>query len=254
MTLETQSPPGAAARAAPAVRTDVVAVIPAYQCAATVGEVVAGTLRHLGRVVVCDDGSTDGTGDVARAAGARVVANEENRGKGHALTRAASVALSGEAGAGRPAALALVDGDGQHDPDDLPGLLAVWDEGRWDLLVGARLKEKEAIPPHRYWTNTIGSKLLSWITGVGLEDSQSGYRLISADLFEELGLASTGYAIESEMLIKAARRGARIGHAPVRTIYHDRVPSFYRPVTDTVRITAASVYHRMVDDRRGRRG
>lgn len=246
----------------PASRDDIVAVIPAYQCAATVGEVVEGTLCHVRRVVVCDDGSTDGTGDVAREAGALVVTNPRNRGKGHALGRCFQVALMPWDGADAapegpvlhpaPTALALLDGDGQHDPHDLVSLLAVWDQGIWDLLVGARLADREAVPAHRYWTNTIGSRLLSSITGVSLEDSQSGYRVIRADLLRSLGLRSTGYAVESEMLIKAARSGARIGHARVKTIYHDRVPSFYRPVTDTVRITLASVYHRLIDDRRRR--
>ena len=114
-------------------------------------------------------------------------------------------------------------------------------------MVGGRLKERALIPPHRYWTNTIGTKLLSLVTGVTLEDSQSGYRVIAVDLLERMNLRSDGYAIESEMLIKAARRGARIGQVVIKTIYHDRVPSFYRPVRDTVAITLASAYHRLFD-------
>jgi glycosyltransferase involved in cell wall biosynthesis len=224
-------------------RQDVVAVIPAYQCAVTIGEVVAGVLRHLARVVVVDDGSTDGTGEVAAAAGAEVIRNPRNRGKGHALRRGFTAVLTGP----RPAALAMLDGDGQHDPDDLPVLLAAWDEGAYDLIVGGRLKDRSLIPPHRYWTNTIGTRLLSIITGVALEDSQSGYRLIAAGLLERLDLRSDGYAIESEMLIKSARRDARLGQVRIQTIYHDRVPSFYRPVRDTVAITLASAYHRLFD-------
>jgi glycosyltransferase involved in cell wall biosynthesis len=228
-------------------RQDVVGVIPAYQCAATVGEVVEGTLRHLGRVIVVDDGSTDASGRVAREAGAEVLRHDRNRGKGAAL-RTAFAHLFDERrrGAGPDlAAVALLDGDGQHDPDDLTGMLAAWDSGAWDLIVGGRLKERALIPPHRYWTNTIGTKLLSIITGVKLGDSQSGYRLVDIGLLERMDLRSRGYAIESEMLIKAARRKARIGEVVIRTIYHDRVPSFYRPLRDTVAITLASIYHRL---------
>jgi len=230
-------------------RQDVVAVIPAYQCAVTVGDVVEGVLRHLARVVVVDDGSTDGTGAAAAAAGAEVIRNPRNRGKGHALRRGFTVVLDRRA-AGELAAVeavAMLDGDGQHDPADLPVLLAAWDEGRYDLVVGGRLKDRALIPSHRYWTNRIGTGLLSLITGVALEDSQSGYRLIAAGLLERLDLRSDGYAIESEMLIKAARRGARLGQVRIQTIYHDRVPSFYRPVRDTVAITLASIYHRLTD-------
>jgi glycosyltransferase involved in cell wall biosynthesis len=229
----------------------VVAVIPAYQCAVTIGEVVEGTLAHVARVVVVDDGSTDGTGAAAEAAGAEVVTNPMNRGKGNALRRGFDhlVHRMAEAPAGGPAiqAVALLDGDGQHDPDDLPVLLAAWDEGCYGLVVGGRLKARADIPPHRYWTNTIGTKLLSWVTGVVLEDSQSGYRVLSMDLLRRMNLRSDGYAIESEMLIKAARRRAKIGQVVIRTIYHDRVPSFYRPVRDTVYITLASAYHRLFD-------
>jgi len=230
-------------------RRDVVGVIPAYQCSATVGEVVAGTRRYLARVLVVDDGSTDPSGEVARRAGAEVLRHDHNRGKGAAL-RTAFTHLTEERAAGKApelAAIAMLDGDGQHDPDDLPGLLAAWDSGAWDLIVGGRLKDRALIPPHRYWTNTIGTKLLSIITGVALGDSQSGYRLVDVGLLERMDLRSRGYAIESEMLIKAARRGARIGQVKIKTIYHDRVPSFYRPLRDTVAITAASIYHRLFD-------
>lgn len=230
-------------------RHDVVAVIPAYQCAVTIGEVVEGVLRHVSRVVVVDDGSTDGTGAAAAEAGAIVVRNPRNRGKGHALRRGFDEVLDRKA-AGRMAeveAVAMLDGDGQHDPADLPVLLAAWDETAYDLVVGGRLKDRAAIPGHRYWTNRIGTGLLSIVTGIALEDSQSGYRMISLDLLRRLDLRSDGFAIESEMLIKAARRGARIGQVTIRTIYHDRVPSFYRPVRDTVAITLSSAYHRLFD-------
>ncbi len=231
------------------MRRDLIAVIPAYQCAATVGEVVEGTRRHLERVVVVDDGSTDASGEEARRAGAEVLRHERNRGKGAALRTAFDQLLDERRRGREPAlrAIVMLDGDGQHDPEDLPALLAAWDTGSWDLIVGGRLGDRAAIPPHRYWTNTIGTRLLSWVTGVTLADSQSGYRVIEADLLERMGLVSDGYAIESEMLIKAAHRGARIGQVKVRTIYHDRVPSFYRPVRDTVAITLASGYHRLFD-------
>jgi len=227
-------------------RSDIVAVIPAYQCARTLGPVVAGVRRHLDRVLVIDDGSLDDSSRVATEAGARVIRLATNRGKGEALRLGIAEAL--ESG---PQALALLDADAQHDPADLPRFLDEWDRGRPDLIIGARLADSAAIPAVRYWTNYIGSRILSWMTGYELEDSQSGYRLLAADAARALNLVSKGYAVESEMLIKCARLGCRVAHVPVRTIYND-AGSHFRPVLDTFRISCASIYFKVFDDLGGR--
>jgi glycosyltransferase involved in cell wall biosynthesis len=223
-------------------RADVFAVIPAFQAEATIGAVVAGVRQRLDRVVVVDDGSSDGTGDAARVAGATVERLEANRGKGTALRRGIELALALE-----PRALLLLDADGQHDPGDIEAFLAAWDARHADLIIGARLADPGSIPPARYWTNYIGSRILSWMCGLELEDSQSGYRLLAAPLARTLGLESEGYAVESEMLIKAARSGATIEHVRVRTIYND-AGSHFRPLRDTFRISCASIYFKVFDD------
>jgi glycosyltransferase involved in cell wall biosynthesis len=225
------------------MRADIVAVIPAYQCEASIGSVVTGVRRHLERVLVVDDGSSDGTAAAAAAAGATVERLAENRGKGCALLRGIEIALAGD-----PAAVLLLDGDGQHDPAEVPAFLTAWDSGAADLVVGSRMGDSEVIPRARYWTNRIGSRILSWMTGWEIEDSQSGYRLLAADLLRRLPLAARGYAVESEMLIKAAHRGARLAQVPIRTIYEGG-PSHYRPVLDTVRISLWSVYWKGFDQR-----
>lgn len=222
-------------------RRDVVGVIPAFQCASTVGAVVRGLRMLLAEVVVVDDGSTDATAAAAEAAGAAVVRLERNQGKGVALRTGIQRAL--EQGA---EALALLDADGQHDPTDLPALLAVWDARRPDLVVGSRLHDPRHFPPARFWTNYIGSLILSRMTGFELEDSQSGYRLLAGELARRLDLRSHGYAIESEMLIKAARAGARLEHVRVRAIYNG-AGSHYQPIRDTVRISCAAIYYKVFD-------
>jgi glycosyltransferase involved in cell wall biosynthesis len=219
-----------------------VAAIPALNCAATIGEVVAGCLRHLDAVVVVDDGSDDGTAAEATAAGAQVEVLAANRGKGFALRRGIALALAHE-----PAAVAMLDADGQHDPADLPALIAAWERGEGELVVGSRMGDSEVIPPSRYWTNYIGSRILSWMTGQELEDSQCGFRIASAELLRRLRLTADGFAIESEMLLKAARLGARVGGAPVKTIY-DGACSNFRPLVDTVRISCASIYYKVFDE------
>lgn len=114
-------------------------------------------------------------------------------------------------------------------------------------MVGARLADPERIPGARYWTNYIGSRILSWMTGFELEDSQSGYRLLGADLARRLRLVSDGFAIESEMLIEAARARARLVHVRVRTIYNDQ-GSHFRPVLDTVHISCSAIYFKVFHD------
>jgi glycosyltransferase involved in cell wall biosynthesis len=223
-------------------RADVCAVIPAYQCVATVGAVVAGVRRHLDRVVVISDGSIDGTAAAARQAGAEVIELAENHGKGFALRRGIVRALEWSSDA-----ILLLDADGQHDPEDLPAFIAAWDAERPDLVVGCRLEDRDGIPGARFWTNYIGSRVLSWMTGRELSDSQSGYRLLSARLARRLRLVSDGYAVESEMLIKAAQAGAEVAHVRVRTIYNGG-ESHFRPVFDTVRISCASIYFKVFDD------
>jgi glycosyltransferase involved in cell wall biosynthesis len=222
-------------------RSDVVAVVPAFECERTVGAVVRGLADQLARVVVVDDGSADATAAEASAAGAEVVRHERNRGKGAALGTGIERALDAAC-----EALVLLDADGQHDPADLPGLLAAWDARRPDLVVGARLHDAARIPPVRYWTNYIGSLILSRMTGYELEDSQSGYRLVAASLARRLALTSAGYAVESEMLIKASRLGAKLEHVRVRTIYNG-AGSHFQPLRDTVRISCASIYFKVFD-------
>jgi glycosyltransferase involved in cell wall biosynthesis len=223
-------------------RSDVVAVLPAFECERTVGALVRGLATQLERVLVVDDGSGDATAAEAAAAGAEVVRHERNRGKGAALATGFARALAAPC-----AALALLDADGQHDPADLPRLLAAWDARRPDLVIGARLHDARRIPPARYWTNYIGSRILSRMTGFELEDSQSGYRLLSAGLARRLALRSSGYAVESEMLIKAAALGARVEHVKIRTIYNG-AGSHFQPVRDTFRISCASVYFKVFGD------
>lgn len=223
-------------------REEIVGVIPAFDCGQTIGAVVAGVRRHLAEVVVVSDGSRDDTAAAARAAGARVEILPENRGKGFALRRGIDLALTL-----RPRALLLLDGDGQHDPADIPAMVSAWETGSADLVVGARLQDAKRIPPARYWTNYIGTRILTWMSELELEDSQSGYRLLSADLAQRLRLRSDGYAVETEMLIKAGRAGARLRHVAVRTIYNDE-QSHFRPLLDTLRIALAAIQFKVEDD------
>ena len=216
-----------------------VVLVPAFRCVKTVGAVVARLREVVDGVLVVDDGSEDGTGDTARAAGARVLVRPVNGGKGSALRDGLAVLLA------EPVThVAFVDADGQHDPDDLPALLAAAKSGA-DFVVGSRLKDASRIPRKNYWANTIGDKVLGRMTGLPVEDGQSGYRVIAADLLRGLNLRAERYSIENEILIKAAPRVRRFAAVRVKTIYGAR--SHYRPFRDTWITSWLSVYYKTLD-------
>lgn len=214
---------------------DVAVVIPARQESASVGEVIRGVLRHAGprvaHVIVVDDGSTDGTGDVASAAGAGlVVRHSESQGKGAALRSGFKAALA--LGAGW---VVTLDADGQHDPSEIIRLVSEARRRHLDLLVGWR-RDRLRLSP---WLNLVTNWAMSWIvasvSGGCLRDSQCGFRVHSADLLRAVHLQRTGFDLETEIILKARRLGARIGQSPVRTIYaHDR-RSWIRPAGDALR-------------------
>lgn len=205
----------------------VCAVIPAYNEAATIGEVVRRALGQVGTVLVVDDGSRDGTGDAARAAGAEVLVHDPNRGKGASLRDGFDWACA----RGFDAAVAL-DADGQHLPEEIGRFVAV--AGQADLAVGNRMAERADMPFVRWQTNRIMSGIVSWLAGARIPDSQCGFRLVSAEAWQRLDIQTSNFDFESEMLVSAGRKGLRIVAVPISTVYAGE-QSKINPVTDTVR-------------------
>ena len=193
---------------------DVIAVIPAYQAAPTLDAVVRATAEHL-PVLVVDDGSTDETSTVAQAAGAEVLRQPANQGKGAALRRGFKRALD----SGVSAVLTL-DADGQHDPACAPDFLQAWRGNGAPLIIGRR--DFGQMPLTRRLANNLGTLTFSWAVGRHIEDNQSGYRLIAQPLLRHL-LASSedGFEFEVEMITDAIRAGLAIDWVPIPTIYDD---------------------------------
>ncbi len=216
-----------------------VGLVPAYQAGETVGAVARGARRFLPRVLVVDDGSTDGTAERAAEAGAEILRLSANHGKGSALRAGLSRLLESDV-----THVAFLDADGQHDPEDLPKLLWAARQGE-DFVIGSRMAFAGPIPAVRYKTNEIGSRILSRMTGLEVEDSQSGYRVVAARVLRGLRLNARGYAIETEMLLKAAPRVRRFRHVPVRVLYGG--PSHYRPFRDTWKISWGAVYYKVFE-------
>jgi glycosyltransferase involved in cell wall biosynthesis len=196
----------------PEDRARVVALIPAYQEAARVATVVGRALAHL-PVVVVDDGSTDGTAALAEAAGATVLRQMPNAGKGAALRTGFRWAIDN----GFEGILTL-DADGQHEPAEIPSFLAAWRSDASDLVVGKR--NFRAMPPIRRLSNVVGGWAMSWAVGRPIPDNQSGFRLLSRRLAEAmLSSEESGFEFEVEMITRCIRAEWPIAWVPIRTIY-----------------------------------
>jgi glycosyltransferase involved in cell wall biosynthesis len=174
-------------------------------------------------VLVVDDGSTDETARVAEAAGARVMRQTPNQGKGAALRNGFRNALT----EGCDAVITL-DADGQHDPAEIPAFLAEYARTGAELIIGAR--NFSEMPAVRRLSNTLGRRAFSWAMGEEIRDNQSGYRLIHRRLIEAtLESGESGFEFEVEMIATCIERGYGLGWVPIRTIY-EGAGSHIRPL------------------------
>ncbi|WP_018873677.1 glycosyltransferase family 2 protein [Thioalkalivibrio sp. ALJ16] len=226
--------------------SEIVALIPAHNEAATIEAVIAGA--RVDRVIVIDDGSDDATASLAKRQ-AEVLRQGCNQGKAAALWAGMQHALTSGA-----SAVVTLDADGQHDTTEIPALLAAWRETPDRLILGARLKGREHTPPLRLFGNRMADFWIAWASGQPLQDSQSGFRLYPAALLRQLDLPhhrGRSFVFESEVLIAAERLGFPVRVVPVRCIYpENHRPSHYRPTADTLRIIAMVAGHLL---RRGMR-
>jgi glycosyltransferase involved in cell wall biosynthesis len=199
----------------------VLALVAAFNEAARIRDVVREASAHL-PVLVVDDGSSDATAAEAEAAGASVLIQRPNQGKGAALRAGFRWAL--ERGFD---AVVTLDGDGQHDPAAIPAFLAARAVAGDALVIGCR--DFRRMPPARRLANSLGGRAFSWAVGRDIPDNQSGYRLIDRRLMVAL-LASreTGFAFEVEMITTCIRGGWPMAWVPIRTIYAGE-PSHIRP-------------------------
>ncbi len=202
-------------------RPSIVALIPAYDEDPRIAAVVEAASRFL-PVLVVDDGSRDGTAARAETAGATVVRQVPNAGKGAALRAGFRAAI--EAGC---EAVVTLDADGQHDATEIPDFLAAFDAGRPSLIVGRR--DFGTMPPVRRLSNLLGGVVLSTAIGRWVPDNQSGYRLIARPLMQSLlDSDEDGFEFEIEMIARCIALGLPISWVPIRTIYAGE-PSHIRP-------------------------
>ena len=219
----------------------VLVAIQAYNCDRTIGSVVRQCRSHAPDVLVVDDGSEDSTADQASAAGARLLRHDRNQGKGTAIRTAAREALRGGY-----SGLLTVDGDGQHDGEDLPAFLKAHHRSPHTMWVGWRRDALERAPTARRFGNRFSNQALKLLAGVRLPDTQCGFRLYPARLLRCLSLCGTRYETEAEILVKARAIDWDMRPLPVQVRFEDGRPtSHFRPWADTARICTLVIRHNL---------
>lgn len=195
----------------------IAAIIPALNAAETLPLLLKRLAAYVEKsdTFVVDDGSTDSTAEIAEIAHVRLVRHNRNLGKGAALRTGFARTLEER----RYSAVLTLDADLQHSPDDVPAFLKAHQQKEADILIGWRKKLGTGMPLHRVFSNVITSALVSARAGTRIRDSQSGFRLISAEVCKAVVTSSDGFEAETEFLIRAAKQGFSIGFVPIATIY-----------------------------------
>ena len=204
----------------------IIALIPANNEQAHIGAVVTGACQYL-PVLVVDDGSKDDTARIAEEAGARVLRQTPNQGKGAALIAGFKQCMSEGI-----EAVVMLDGDGQHDPAEIPKFLESYASQPVGMIIGQR--DYAQMPLFRRTTNTFGRWMISLALGQPIPDNQSGYRLVSHTLLDRLlDNPEKGFELEVDMITICLKQNLGLAWVPIRTIYADQA-SHIRPLRHLV--------------------
>ena len=215
----------------------IVAAIPAYNEEKTIAKVVLLAQRYVDRVIVCDDGSTDLTAEIAERLGAEVVRHERRTGYGAAIMSLFRRARELDANA-----MVTLDGDGQHDPDQISRIVQPIVNGAADVVIGSRFNEGDETPGYRKVGIKMITSLTDRITGLGLKDAQCGFRAYGRKALNSIRLAEQGMGASTEILLKAEQNGLRVGEVPIR-IGYDADSSTHNPLSHGLDVVLSTVKH-----------
>ena len=211
-------------------------LIPAYNEATTISEVIEASLQFTPHVIVVNDASQDDTSSVVKQTPALLLEHSVNKGKASALLTGFQKAIELDMDY-----VITLDGDGQHNPKNIPLLMNAFDQNPGQLIIAARLENRDNAPKARLLANKIADFWVGWAASCPIADSQSGFRLYPTALLKKLNPHSTnpsGFVFESEVLIDAAANGYQFIFVPIASCYPDiRRASHFRPGFDITQIT-----------------
>jgi len=202
----------------------IVACIPAYNEEKTIARVILTAQKYVDKIIVCDDGSRDMTAQIAESLGATVIHHPSNLGKGATLRSLFRTSL--DAGA---KVVVTLDGDGQHDPAEIPVVVRPVIEGTADISIGTRFHGKNEIPLHRKAGNMLLNFLTNMGTGEKLADTQSGFRAYSRQAIEGISVREDGMGVDSQIILDARKNKLRITESRVSVTYRGET-STHHPI------------------------
>jgi len=201
--------------ALPKNRIKIVAAIPCFNTERFISDIVKRSQKHVDLVIAIDDGSRDGTKEAAGAAGALVVSHGSNRGYGAAIRSCFDVAKANDTDV-----LVILDSDGQHNPDEIPRLIAPILRNEADLVIGSRfITNEHNMPTYRRFGINVITSLWNLGSRAKVSDSQSGYRAYNKMLLENLSVCETGMNVSIEILQNVRKMGASIKEVPISCRY-----------------------------------
>jgi glycosyltransferase involved in cell wall biosynthesis len=211
-------------------------VIPAYNEEHTIGNVISRLQAVMKKndfdyeIIVVNDCSRDRTVEISRGYNVKVYSLKQHKGKGFALRAGFSQAKGG--------IIATIDSDGSHRPEELPSLLLPILQNQADLVIGSRFLRKEPVGGKKFnfAGNHLFNLLVQFLTGAKVSDSQSGYRTVKRVVLKNLRLKSAEYEIESEMLVRIAKKGFRVKEVPVSFEQRTYGRSTLDPIVDGFKI------------------
>lgn len=204
-------------------------LIPAYNAEVTLGPVLEKIRSLRMDLIVVNDGSVDETKRVALEYGAHLLEHPSNLGKGAALRTGFRYVFEKDY-----QVVITLDADGQHDPSEIPSLLKIFQSVKPDILIASRAAEFGGMTFLRRFWNRLGARAVARLCHSDITDSQSGFRMIRADVLREITLSTSGFETELELLIKACKKDFSVLSVPINTPRIDGTESsHFRPVTDT---------------------